>query len=820
MTYPDISPYVLEPTTHVCLFANGHAEWFGNTLTQLTNPSVYDNSYWTKPVLLNTAFGATLAAICIAILLLFLSKRLGFIKFVKRISLRVFFFIALTTGFFVYDIGMCTGEPISLILNAPMALLHALGMFILESDSGEIHEPFYYNWTFMFFFSLAHSLAAIVSMLFIIKHFGFNIAAKYRMWKAGWKSNSRHTTYVVWGTDRQSLNIAESIKGHHSEIKDDDYQIIMVRTKTEESQSPSGSIGIDHILEFLTASNEVLDRIEEMGILTTSTYANLKSINPSHDAEKNDDILGGKLRLKSLKKTISNNRNGEIHMFFLSDDEEYNLCGVTLLKNDITLLDVADMRHDSETEHAIKVLFHCRARRNSIHRAIEDIDIKPGILVKTVDPAHISVEMLKHNEITLPVNFVKVEADATVSSRFSALVIGFNATGQDAVRFLYEFGAFIKTGSTDGDAFRSDFHIDAVDNDMDVLAGEFVVNVPSIKPHIPFAKCSGNQEALITLHDMDCRGVEFNMALEQWIKELNYIVVATEEDELNMSLGIRIFKAAARYRADMSDLCILVRTQDDKNGQYRRIANHFNMLWKAQEETEGDNPGKDFHQKKVRRNERTSLPIHLFGQDNRIYTFANIVDDTYEKKAMEFKERYERSANPAYCETGETNAWMREYHDKMHLTEEHRDYHPSYCGLMGLRRTQAQDLSNSLHAQTKRTLAIRALAAAGLQGFDWSALARKYKSLHYTLSNGDECEPAIQKILRTLAQTEHIRWNSSHELLGYVREGEPGHRDEVKMQHGCITEWQNLSEELQSYDCNVVDVTLGIINPDNPIENQ
>lgn len=820
MTYPDISPYVLEPTTHVCLFANGHAESFGNTLMQLTNPSVYDNSYWTKQVLLNTAFGGTLAAICLVVLILLLSKKLGFIKYIKRISLKIFFFIALTTGFFVYDIGMCTGEPISLILNAPMALLHALGMFILESDSGEIHEPFYYNWTFMFFFSMAHFLAAIVSMLFIIKHFGFNIVAKYRIWKAGWKSNSKRTTYVLWNTNTPSFNLAESIKEHHSRIGDMDYRIIMVRTNPEGTQNPSGSIGIDRILEFLSAGDDDIDKIENLKILTTSTYVNLKSLNINNYEGKANDILGKTLRLKPLKKIISNNSKGKTHMFFLSDDEEENINGVTLLKNDMTLNEIANNHHNPGDEPDIKVTFHFRARHNGIHSIVENIDAKPGMQMKAVDPSHISVEMLKHNEITLPVNFVKVEADATVSSRFRALVIGFNATGQDAVRFLYEFGAFIKTGSTDGHAFRSDFHIDAVDKDMDELAGEFAVNVPAIRPHMPFAKCSGNQEALITLHDMDCRGVEFNMALEQWIKELNYIVVATEDDELNMSLGVRIFKAAARYRADMSDLCILVRTQDDKNGQYSRIANHFNMLWKAQEETEGDNPGKDFHQKKVRRNERASLPIHLFGQDNRIYTFANIVDDTYEKKAMEFKERYERSANPAYCETGETNAWMREYHDKMHLTEEHRDYHPSYCGLMGLRRTQAQDLSNSLHAQTKRTLARRALAAAGLQGFDWSALGRKYKSLHYTLSNGDECEPAVQKILRTLAQTEHIRWNSSHELLGYVREGEPGHRDEVKMQHGCITEWHNLSEELQSYDCNVVDVTLGIINPDNPIENQ
>ena len=37
-------------------------------------------------------------------------------------------------------------------------------------------------------------------------------------------------------------------------------------------------------------------------------------------------------------------------------------------------------------------------------------------------------------------------------------------------------------------------------------------------------------------------------------------------------------------------------------------------------------------------------------------------------------------------------------------------------------------------------------------------------------------------------------------------------KDEAKLQHGCLKTWQELSTEVQSYDYNVVDVSLNIIN--------
>ena len=60
-----------------------------------------------------------------------------------------------------------------------------------------------------------------------------------------------------------------------------------------------------------------------------------------------------------------------------------------------------------------------------------------------------------------------------------------------------------------------------------------------------------------------------------------------------------------------------------------------------------------------------------------------------------------------------------------------------------------------------------------------------------------------------LAQTEHLRWVASHELLGYRDTDDEN--NEARLLHCCLKPWNELSTRIQSYDNNVVDVSLGII---------
>lgn len=736
---------------------------------------------------------------------------------VKSSLLGWSFAIVWIYGFFVYDIGMCTGDWISLVTNAPMAILYAFKIFLLDSDVSEIHEAYHGSWAYSLNFALVHLLAAIVSTLFVIKYFGFNILAKFRLWRES-KFKDVDESYVFWGFNDASEKLIESIKSYYQKYRPSDtYRIILVRLNNNDDDNPETRTGIGRIFDILSIPTSELEKLQELKCLTVGTYSNISKINANED----DDVLGTSFSLRSLKRFLENRTRNKIHMLFLGENENENIHAVSLLMKDKSLKNFVNTGEDeNDAESKREVLFYCHARYNSVHRVIEDRFMTGNMRVKVIDSSHISVENLKLNENLLPVNFVKVEKDATVSSDFNSLVVGFSEVGQDSVRFLYEYGAFVKSSSTDTDVKRSEFRMHVVDKNMADVAGPFIANAPAINVSVPFIKDMENPNALITLNKMDCRGIEFYNKLETWIKDLNYIVIATDNDELNISTAIRIFKMAVRYRANMEHLCILTRVHEDEDGNISQTAAYYNRLWKAQCAAKDYN-GKMATQTKVKRGEEVTMPIHLFGLDKETYTYENIIDDSMEQQAVEFKERYTASTGDNYVkpQSRKDCAWFKEIRKYLACIEDDRDNNPTLSAIMGIRRMQGQDYANCFHATTKRVLAKEALKEAGLpKEFSWESLTRDKDTIEYRVNNGSKVAPQVFRILNVLAQTEHLRWNASHEILGYVSDGEL--RNEIKMQHPCIKDWQDLTPYTQSFDYNFVDLVLNIINPDRPIEKQ
>ena len=365
----------------------------------------------------------------------------------------------------------------------------------------------------------------------------------------------------------------------------------------------------------------------------------------------------------------------------------------------------------------------------------------------------------------------------------------------------------MKSGSTDDNAVRSDFHLDVVDREMSDLAGVFVANAPSIRPSMSFIDNGENSKVPIALHQMDCRSVEFYQKLaDEWIQKLNYVVIATEDDELNLSLGVRIFKAAARYRKDMKNLCILVRAHNDDDYHIRRIVDHYNRLWMAYEKAPVDNKKKRIHQDKIKHDSRLENPIlHVFGLDKEIFTYDNIITDELENKARNYADKYVRTTEPN--KKIDKTAYDDVYDEIMQLKGKCKGYYPTYYGIMLLRRTQSQDQANCLHEDTKKILIDRALKRCNLENFEFSKLTRTPETTKYIWPRGDEEIEQINRIAIVIAQTEHLRWNASHEILGYTYDDE---KDEVRCKHDCLKDWADLKERIRSYDCNVSDFILGI----------
>lgn len=721
--------------------------------------------------------------------------------------IKSLFIIAWGLSFLVYDVGMYTGQYISLFTNSPMAVVHACESFLLGSDVSAIHEPFHNNWLFMGLFSFSHAFSALVSMLFLLKYFGFNILQKINIYREG-KRKGKKETFIFWGLNNPTYELIESINAHFANDHKL-YRIIVVKTEDDKEVSFESKTAFSRIFEFLSMNDSELEKLQDMNCFICASNFGLNAV-----SRNVKDIIDGELRLKSLKKLLSATKsNGSIRLFFLSDNEIKNIHDVSVLLRDITLksyaaLDLDENMTGESTKR--KVEFYCHARHNSVHRVIEDKNRGKNIEVHVIDSSHINVELLKTDETVLPINFVAVEADGTVSSAFNAMVIGFSEVGQDATRFLYEYSAFVKSGGNDDKAVRSDFHLEVIDKIMDQKAGVFIANAPAVKPYMPFVSETENKGSLLELRNIDACSVEFYTQLELKIKSLNYIVLATESDELNITLGVRILKMAIRYRENLKNLCILVRIHDDEDGHYARTAQYYNKLLGAQEATGGTTGTSN---RSFLKSEDEDLPLYIFGQDQKIYTYANIIDNQFVRNAKLYKELYESSVTPGYVsnyEEGKT-AWDKEIHRLLQLDE---IFHCNYAGVMRLRRVQSQDISNSQHSLTKKTIAQKALSKCGKRQFDWESIDRNlYTTSYYSLS-GRAVDEQIHRLLTVLAQTEHLRWNASHEILGYVvNEDGIKVKDESLQTHGCLTDWEHLDKETRSYDYNVVDVTFGIKNP-------
>lgn len=779
-----------------------HGSWFG--IPEYDTEGVFtENAYLLNMGLWSLGFAVVALLIGIG-LSCYADKRYKWFEDLVDNHLAKAFVFVWFFGFIIYNIGMYTGEPWTLLGNVPMAIVHAFGIFIFDGDVSAVHDPYYNNGLYMCLFALVHFLAALVSLMFVLKYFGFNIMAMIKRWRA--RSRKKAQTYVFWGMNDAAYYLAHDIKVHYGASKD--YHTVVVRTNSDyDADSLNAQNGLDRVFSFLSIKKNDLSRFKELDCITVNTLTSLSTIDIAPEATL-VDILSKVFHLGSLCRIISASTLKELHFFFLSDNEETNIQAVANLKKDSTLAAFLS----KSKEH--RIIFHCHARFNSVSRVIEDEVLAEGMEVKIVDSSHISVEMLKKKTELQPVNYVTVEKDATVSSTFNSLVVGFGEVGTEATRFLYEFGAFVKTGSTRQDVRRSDFNCHVIDKDMAGKAGLFVANAPSIQPALALRENDVPEDSLITLHQMDCQSTKFYQELETWLRDrLNYVVVCTDNDELNISLAVRIFKLAIRYRENLDQFCILVRIHKDENGHFQKIAWHYNRLWAAN----GKATAKPTHQTVVSSTEKVGMPIYLFGSDKEVYTFDNIVSVRLEDEAKAFKAKYDASMNAVKRLSGKAEdtiqTWEEERRDLMQLTGNYKGFSPTYSGVMRLRRTRSQNLSNCLHRQTKQILAESALGKDVCQNLRTAHLLfREDGQTKYKLREGGVPPSSVTRVLDVLAQTEHLRWNASHEILGYLLVGDVNHKDEARLQHGCLVPWQELPEDIQSYDYNVVDVSLDLID--------
>ena len=585
------------------------------------------------------------------------------------------------------------------------------------------------------------------------------VSAYYTLHKKTNIDAEHNHLFVFFGMNDPSRLLAKSIK----EREGNKTIVVFVENM---AQSDDDTNGLDNIVGLFTHRRQTFIDVDELDARVTFTEVRLCDI--SSEKIEQGDILGD-INLLTLRDLIQRLGKGitdaQLHFFFLSENEDENIRALSVLTLDNTILQAK--------ENKVQQRFYCHARRNGLNHIIEDIAFKHGLDVRMIDSSNLAVELLKADGDNHPVKFVDIDkASSTVKSTFNSLIIGFDEVGRDALKFLYEFGAFVDYGATPEDERRSPFRCIAIDKRMDELKGSFANFAPAVMAARNYDK---QKSPLIELKSCDCLSSDFyvNILTDDLCKALNYIVIAIGDDELGMTLAIRILNHIRRVRIDLHNLRIFVRSyRSDKEVYMQHIADYYN---------EGYN--KCLKEKEV--SYKNDTIIKLFGQSKEIYSYDMIINETLTQKGRTYQASYARLS-------GDKLLW-----DARRKKEQEKG---SLDSMRSLRRKELQDLGNALHADTKVFL----LKNSMVEDYDWFDFINRYfdnkemaqregsyDKIKYTYLSTQE-----NNVILNLARLEHLRWNASHEMLGYVKAHDGLHGcDERTREHNCLRPWQELDEE-------------------------
>lgn len=629
-----------------------------------------------------------------------------------------------------YDYGGTHTNTFTLVIRS---VLSSFEMFLSKSNLIGIASNCKESGPYMFYFAVIHASALTISTLFAVLCFGKRIQYWYRGKK--WRFiGSDDVTNVFWGLNERSFVLAHDI----AKNSDEKERFIFVDFPIQE-ESPSKGQSFSGILGLFSYKINALRNISGL----RNCIMMRSSLRPSSVQDTNVDFFDA-MNIYRLKQILD--KSTKVRFFLLTTDEDANLkAAINMLNKNVCA--------------NAKLTIYCSARKNMLNRLIEE---RWENKLKLIDDSRVAVTQLKMepDKIHHPIDFVNIDKEqGCVTSKFKAMIVGFGSTGQDALRFLYEYSAF-----ADKDGNKSPVEIHTIDNNLSAVKGKFWQEVPGMDMLV---------DKEVFFHDISAGSVEFDKFLNANIEQMNYIVVAAGSDETNMDIASMIMDKALLCRTKkISHFKVFVRMYSDKSiVKFEAAVNVY----------------KEFC------SEDKYAPLEYFGNTREIYSYNIIVKNHYEEEAINFYN--------SYCKAvGSSTTWgERRKKEIMKLGK--------IYGKRSLRRKEGQDKANCQHCYTKMKLLNLTERQVSLSLPDW----KKDKSI---IDIDKEKIPLWLISLYNVSICEHLRWNASHIMLGYVpmnakvQKLVSGTCDEVTKQHSCIKDWKELDCETQGYDYEVVKRTV------------
>lgn len=696
-------------------------------------------------------------------------------------------------GFILYFIGF-NGEgnesnTIALFFRSVTA---SMEMFVSESELIEVEKGAKESQLYMSFFAVTHFLAICISAAFILHILGIR-AISYLKMRLTWRRQKKDL-YVFFDLSQESVNLAKDICKSNNKGKD--FRIVFVKTPMEDSHLERFSFS--HILSFADNRNETIEELMEINALLTYSR---KSITIGMDDKEWEETIGLNILRHYIKKYTE-----DIYFFCLSANEENNINTAVALSK----------RYSDNERYYI----YCHANKDSITDSLASTNLK------FIDSSSLAVMELKKNVAYQPVSFVNPDTKTAVATKpFRSMIIGFGETGFEVFRFLYEFSSFVGK-----DLKENPFHCDIIDPKAKQLENSLYLHCPGLEEKV-------NKDGVHTILFHEGTIENNRNVVKELISSVDYIVICTDNEKENLSIGITLLNLAYKYRSNLEKLAIFIGISD--NREYKKaqeIAMFYNECGKK------DKEGNLY--------EFSLVP---FGSKKQLFTYKNIIDEEILNKAKEFYFEYQKTSNllgtdKEYdCEANMDDEWnLRRKGKKQNVAK----------GLWNkneLTQKEAQDMANAWHIQTKLHLVG---ACCYCKDTDYKCISKErleilfgcidfvmqkllirmkevrernedFKKTHeFILAKIAEYEKEYNvptgeysTLFENLARCEHMRWDTSNRLLGYRTFENATSNDKHYLQktHVCMVPYEELlsNEELRDtikYDYNTIYVSMKSVN--------
>lgn len=523
--------------------------------------------------------------------------------------------------------------------------------------------------------------------------------------------------HIFLGLNERSKIFARTVleKWNASQDRSDQGEVILVEFPESDHQHSELSIG--ELISNVFGQQKAISLESQLGC---DRFVLLKGRMPQKNSSGK---LGKVIGLDKLTPWLENPRTT---LYLLSPVEEEN---VTLLKY-------------MATDPSVKAKVFCYSSQANSYTSLM---AAMGDRIRVLNMPEMSFMEIKQNQPQLhPIRFADIARDAKgqplgyVNSPSTSLLIGFGESGQEALRFLYEFGSFI---GKDMQPIPNTFKV--YDTRIDSLKGDFLTRTPALRygANIEWSSASVGSSQF---------WLEFAMALPS----VTYVVISVDEGPRNVEIAIQLLQEASRYGKDLSRLCILVRAIQ-ADGSMLEMIDFYNRSYCP---------------------EGVSV-IHPYGQPERIWNLDVVSGKSLKERALSMMNPDQDGVTPRQNWALRSLEIRQRGGNQLENSQE-------------LHRKQAGDIGRSLYAPTLVQLCPEAVRKAAENIPDQ---LDPHHPVHFTGSKKD------YQVLEYLAAGEHLHWMTALEAAGYINGADV--QDELNKKMRNLVSYQDLPDEASRHLC-------------------